>query len=318
MAKKLTVVFPSLTEAQRGSILSAAREAGYECVFAADPELDAADAEIIFGYGADYLHRAKALRWFCSFSAGVEGYLRPGYFASPDVIVSNSSGAYGVTIAEHIVMAALELMRRQAEYSEIVARREWVRDLSIRSLRGARITLLGTGDIGREAAKRLRAFDPARIVGVNRRGADSYGLFDSVLPVSELEKALPETDLLIMSLPETAETRGILSAGRLELMPRGSFIVNVGRGSAIDQPALEALLRRGHFSGAALDVFAEEPIPRGSSLWSCPKLLITPHISGNVTLDYTQERIVELFLEDFENYCAGKPLKRLVRREIGY
>ena len=298
MLKKLTVVFPSLTDAQRGSILSAAQGAGYECIFTADPEKDTADAEIIFGYGADYLRRAKALRWFCSFSAGVEGYLREGCFASPDVLV--------------------ELMRRQTEYSDIVARREWVRNLKIRSLRGARITLLGTGDIGREAAKRLRAFDPERIVGVNRRGADSSGLFDGVLQISELEKALPETDLLIMSLPETAETRGILSAERLELMPRGSFIVNVGRGSAIDQPALEALLRRGHFSGAALDVFAEEPIPQESSLWSCPNLLITPHISGNVTLDYTQERIVGLFLEDFQNYCAGKPLKRLVRREIGY
>lgn len=318
MAKKLMIVFPSLTEAQRAKILSKAREAGYECVFSDHPEREAADAEIIFGYGSDYLRSAKALRWFCSFSAGVENYLAPGYFASPDVLVSNSSGAYGVTIAEHIIMAALELMRRQPDYSEIVARRDWVRDLRIRSLHGARVTLLGTGDIGREAAKRLRAFDPESITGVNRTGADSSGLFDRVVRVDALDLMLPETDLLIMSLPETSETRGVLSAERLALMPRGSFLVNVGRGSALDQAALEKLLRLGHFSGAALDVFAVEPIPRDSTLWTCPNLLITPHISGNVTLEYTQERIVELFLEDLENYCAGKPLRRLVRPGIGY
>ena len=321
MAKKLTVFFPGMQEARRDALYRAAKARGFETAFPQSreelgPELP--DTEIFFGYGGSYLKGAPRLRWFCSFSAGVEGYLDPDFFASRQVLLSNSSGAYGVTIAEHIVMVTLELMRRRQEYAEIVARREWVRDLPIRSIHGSRVTLLGTGDIGREAAKRLRAFGPKRIVGISRSGVAPEGLFDRVSGIDALDEILPETDLLVLSLPETPETRDLLSGNRLALLPEGAFLVNVGRGSALDQDALEAMLRSGRLGGAALDVFREEPIPPESALWTCPRLLITPHISGNVTLDYTAGRIVELFLEDFENYCDGRPLKRRVHPEKGY
>ena len=253
----------------------------------------------------------------CAF-AGVEPLLVPGAFANPEALLTNASGAYGVTIAEHVVMVTLEIMRRQADYNRVVAAREWVRDLPIRSIRGSRVTLLGAGDIGREAAIRLRAFGPKRIIAVNRSGRDAGDMFDKTLPTSALDGVLPETDVLVMSLPGTAETAGIMDGRRLALMPKDAFLINVGRGSAIDEAALLALMQSGHLAGAALDVFEREPLPVDSPMWDCPRLLITTHIAGNMTLDYTVDRIVEMFLEDFGRYCAGMPLAHLVDREKGY
>ena len=321
MNRKMVVVLPVLSPKHREQIRLCAASNGFAVSFFAEAQ-DAlptlADAEIVLGQSELLSRNAPRLRWLCTPSAGVNQFLAPDAFAAPDAMLSNSSGAYGVTIAEHIVMVTLELMRRQAEYNEIVSRRAWRRDLPIRSIHGSRITLLGTGDIGREAAIRLRAFSPQSLIGMNRSGRNPENLFDRIITENELEAVLPETDLLILSLPDTPDTRGILNGHRLALLPRNAFLVNVGRGSAIDQRALEALLRGGHLAGAALDVFEQEPIPAESSLWTCPRLLITPHVAGNMTLDYTVEKIISQFLEDFDRYCEGLPPAHLVDRSLGY
>ena len=310
-----------LTDAHRAAIEAAARAHGFEARFfdsEADALADAAGAEILFTGSLALVGAAKALKWLCVPSAGVEPYLPREVYGSPDAVLTNSSGAYGVTIAEHIVMVAIAMMRRQPEYDRILARREWRRDLVIRSIRGSRITLLGTGDIGRETAMRLRAFAPESITGVNRSGRDAGPLFDRTLPVSELDDVLPETDLLVMSLPGTPATNGLMDRRRLALLPKDAFLVNVGRGNAVDEAALVELMQGGHLGGAALDVFSVEPLPKDHPLWDCPRVLITSHTAGNMTLGYTVDRIVEMFLEDFENYCAGRPMAHMVDRALGY
>lgn len=319
--RKLLVNIHQLTEAHRAAISAAAEGAGWAAAFCDDPQsalTEAPDAEVIFGPDESLLKAAPNLKWLCVPSAGAEQYLDPALYANPEALLSNSAGAYGVTIAEHIVMVTLELMRRQKDYDAVVARRGWLRTLPIHSIRGSRATLLGTGDIGREAAARLRAFGPARVTGVNRTGHAVDGDFDALLPLSALDDVLPETDLLVMALPGTRETAGLMDARRLALLPKEAYLVNVGRGSAVDQRALAALMAGGHLSGAALDVFEVEPLPPGDALWECPRLLITPHVAGNMTLGYTVDRIVRLFLEDFANYRAGRPLIRQVDREKGY
>lgn len=321
MSRKLVVSIHALTEAQREKIRRAAERNGFEALlFDSDaealPHLE--DAEILFGQSSLLSQNAPKARWICTPSAGVNQFLAPDAIASPEAVVTNSSGAYGVTIAEHVVMLTLEMLRRQMDYNAIVARREWRRDLPVRSIKNSRVTLLGTGDIGRETALRFRAFDPACIIGVNRGGKNpDSGLFDRVLPVRDVDAALPETDILIISLPGTPETSRLLDARRLALLPDQALVVNVGRGMVIDQAALETELRRGRLC-AALDVFEQEPIPRDDSLWDCPNLHIMPHVAGNMTLPYTKQRIVDLFLEDFENYCAGRPLARQVDLRKGY
>ena len=317
---KIVAALPTFTDRHRRLIAEAAQAHGYTVAFYPDTQsavADVGDAEIILSYNPDPAKQAPKLKWFCTSSAGVDPFLKEGVFASPDAVLTNSSGAYGVTIAEHIVMVTLEIMRRQQEYTDIVSRREWIRNLPIRAIHGSRVTLLGTGDIGQEAVQRLRAFRPAELVGVNRRGANPRGLFDRVLTQDRLDEVLPKTDLLIISLPGTAETRHMVDARRLAMMPDGAILVNVGRGHVVDTRALETELRAGRLH-AALDVFEQEPLPQDDPLWTCPNLLITPHIAGNMTLPYTVDRIVSMFLEDFENYCAGRPLKHLVERKRGY
>ena len=319
--KKILVYIPRLTGQHRRDIEKAAGKYGHSVVFCDGINAalaEAADAEIILAADPALPGAAPELKWMCCAFAGVEPLLVPGVFANPEALLTNASGAYGVTIAEHVVMVTLEIMRRQADYNRVVAVREWVRDLPIRSIRGSRVTLLGAGDIGREVAIRLRAFGPKRIIAVNRSGRDAGDMFDKTLSTSALDGVLPETDVLVMSLPGTAETAGIMDGRRLALMPKDAFLINVGRGSAIDEAALLALMQGGHLAGAALDVFEREPLPVDSPMWDCPRLLITTHVAGNMTLDYTVNRIVEMFLEDFGRYCAGMPLAHLVDREKGY
>ena len=320
MERKMAVAVPNLTEKHRAAIRTAAERSGFEVRFFGSPEEDPAfwgEAEVIFGHQPAAARTDAALKWICTPYAGVDQFLAPGAFANPDAMLSNSSGAYGVTIAEHQVMMLLEILRRQPEYSKITAARKWERELKVRSIRDSRITLLGTGDIGQETAVRLRSFSPACLVGVNRSGINPGNLFDRILTGADWETALPETDVLMISLPGTRDTFHMVGAEQLALLPDGAVVINVGRGSVADQAALLRELARGRLY-AGLDVFEQEPLLPDDPAWETPNLLITPHTAGNMTLDYTVNRIVELFLEDLDRYSRGDKPERLVDRDRGY
>ena len=155
------------------------------------------------------------------------------------------------------------------------------------------------------------------MTGVSRSGRANAD-FDAVHPVTELDQLLPETDLLFMSLPSVSDTVNILNADRMALLPKGAYVVNVGRGTAIDQDALIKALDSDHLAGAALDVVVPEPLPADHPLRKAKNLLLTPHVAGNMTLGYTCERNVQLFCENLENYAAGRPMHHLVDRRKGY
>lgn len=319
MMRKIAVVVRELTDAQREKIRAAAEGQGFEIRFFDTAKEDPAylkEAEVLFGHLPQAAKTAEKLKWICTPFAGVDQFPAPDAFANPEAMLTNSSGAYGVTIAEHTVMILLDILRRQPDYRRIVAAHEWKRDLTVRSIKGSRIVLLGTGDIGQETAKRLRAFAPASLTGVNRSGRDPGG-FDRILTGENWETVLPETDVLIISLPGTKEAFRMVGAKQLALLPDGAVIINVGRGSVIDQEALIRELKAGRLF-AGLDVFEKEPPEKDDPVWETPNLLITPHTAGNMTLAYTVEKTVEQFLENLDNYCAGKPMKHLVDREKGY
>lgn len=319
MQRKMAAVVRELTAAQTERIRAAAEEHGFEVRFLSTPKEDPDflnSAEVVFGHLVKTAKINSLLKWLCTPYAGVDQFLTEDAFANPDALLTNSSGAYGVTIAEHVVMMLLDILRRQPDYRRIVQAREWTRDLTVRSIRDSRIMLLGTGDIGQETVRRLKAFDPAGLTGVNRSGRDVPG-FDRILTAETWETALPETDILIISLPGTKEAFHMLGAKQLALLPDGAAVINVGRGSVIDQEALIRELKNGRLF-AGLDVFEQEPLEKDDPVWETPNLLITPHTAGNMTLAYTVEKIVEQFLEDLDNYCAGRPLKHLVDRERGY
>ncbi|MCR4678921.1 MAG: D-2-hydroxyacid dehydrogenase [Lachnospiraceae bacterium] len=279
---------------------------------------DFKDAEVLYGFGMKTAATSKNLKWLCVPSAGVDFLMKPGSFANEECLLTNSSGSYGVSIAEHIIAVSLMMMRRLTEFHRETLSGEWGSPRAQKSLKDARITVLGTGDIGSCFARRAVSFEPASLVGVNRSGNSSEDVYDRIYKVCELDKVLPATDLLVMSLPATAETEGILSRERIDFLPEGAYVVNVGRGSAIDEDALADALDSGKLGGAALDVFVTEPLPKDSRLWHTKNLLITPHVAGNLTIDYTIDRNVEMFCEDLLNYAEGRPLKNLVDRNIGY
>ncbi|MBR6323299.1 MAG: D-2-hydroxyacid dehydrogenase [Lachnospiraceae bacterium] len=320
MDRKMLIALPELTKAQRQLVEKKAAEKGFTAIFCDDMEdaaKEAAEAEIILSGNPALVAHTKALRWFCSPAAGVDHFVKPWEDAPAGAVFSNSSGAYGVTISEHIIMVTLEIMRQRESYRQIVSRREWARLLPVKSILGSRIMLLGTGDIGCETVRKLRGFRPATIVGMNTSGRNPEGLFDRTEKIDDLSELLPETDVLIMSLPGTKATRHILDGKMLALLPDGAIIVNVGRGSSIDEAALLPELQAGRLF-AALDVFEKEPLPQDSPLYEAPNLLITPHVSGNMTLPYTLQRITDLFLEDFERYAKGETPERAVDMERGY
>ena len=322
MGRKI-LVYWKITEEQKERIREIADRHGCETCFVMDlqeAEEEAKDAEVMFGADPKPLHQAKNLKWFCTCWAGVNHYLRDGVLPNRSCLLSNSSGAYGVSISEHIIMTALIMMRRFEAYEKIMQDTTvsgWHHNIPMHSLCGSRITVLGTGDIGRTFAKRVKNFEPISVTGVSRSGRQASE-FDQVLQVKDLDTVLPRTDLLVMSLPETPETIGILNRERIALLPESAFVINVGRGSAIDEVALTDALNAEKLTGAALDVMQTEPVPGDSPLRTTKNLLLTPHCAGQMTLDYTREKSVEMFCEDLENYLNGRPLIHLVNKDRGY
>ena len=323
MSRNICIYQEFLTPAHKEQIRQTAEKLGFTPHFFTLDQFDQArecvqSSEVLYAHSPDLLRAApKTLKWYCCSFAGVDPYCKdPSIFANPNCLLSNTN-AYGVTIAEHVVMVMLMLLRRMPEYGEIVRNHSWSNQLPIRSIRDNTFTILGTGNIGVNVAQRLRGMGAAKVIGLSRSGRPVAD-FDEVLPISRLDEVLPETENLIMALPGTAETVGILTPERIALLPAGAYVINVGRGTAIHQEALMDALNSGRLAGAALDVMDPEPLPEDHPLWNTRNLIITPHVSGNMTLGYTCDLNVDMFCEDLENYAAGRPLRQLVDRTLGY
>ena len=318
---KIVIINRLLKETHKEQIRKTAAEVGGSLLFVEAEEdipSDWADCEIIYGFGMANAKVNKNLKWLSVPSAGVDYLMKPGCFANEDCLVTNSSGAYGVTIAEHIIAVSLMMMRKLDYSYSGSLKGNWTSPKPQKSLKDCRILVLGTGDIGCCFARRAKAFEPESITGVSRSGNCSDPSFDSVKKVSELDSLLPSADLLVMSLPDTSETRDILNRERLALLPEGAYVVNVGRGSAIDEDALCESLNSGRLGGAALDVFKTEPLPSDSKLWNTKNLLITPHVAGNLTLEHTLNVNVDMFCKNLLNYAKGLPLNNLIDKNKGY
>ena len=323
MSRNICIYQEFLTDAHKAQIQKTAEELGFAPHFFTLDQFEEAkasvqDCEILYAHSPDLLRAAPAtLKWYCCSFAGVDPYCKdPAIFANPDCILTNSN-VYGVTIAEHVVMVTLMLLRRMPEYEEVVRNRSWSNQLPIRSIRDNEFTILGTGNIGVNVADRMRGMGVAKIIGLSRSGRP-HPAFDEVHPIADLDKVLPDTKILVMALPGTAETIHILNRERIALLPKDAYIINVGRGTAIEQEPLIEALNEGRIAGAALDVMDPEPLPHDHPLWSAKNLILTPHVSGNMTLGYTCDTNVAMFCEDLKNYAAGKPLNGFVDRTKGY
>ena len=275
---------------------------------------EAPEAEIILAFRPlrEGVLRSRRLRWVHALGAGVENLSQD--VVGTDVIISNNH-LHGDAIADHVFAFVLAHTRRMPAAYERQRARCWVHDELVGTvLAGTTMGILGLGTIGSAVARRARAFG-MRVIGTKRRPARLEGV-EQALPPGRTDAVLREAAVLVVSLPLTKETRGIVGAREIDLLPRGGFLVNVGRGGLVDEDALLAALRRGHLAGAGLDVFAQEPLPADSPLWTAPGMIITPHVSGDQP-GY-MARVTAIFCENLRRYLAGQPLLNVVDPALGY
>lgn len=276
------------------------------------------ECEVLFGFFPRKVFKeAQKLKWFqCSY-AGVDKFSDESIYYSPDVILTNSKGAYGTTIAEHMICVTLMMMRRFKPYMDNQNERIWKGLGDIDSVTGSVATVIGLGDIGSNYAMRLKAMGAyVKAVRNNKNKPSPYA--DEIYSPDEIEKAIENADIVALSMPSTKETEHTMTKERFAMMKKGSYFINVGRGSAIDQNALLDALRSGHLKGAALDVFEHEPLESDDPVWDTPNLIITPHISGNTNLPLTRDNIMNIFTCNMERYLKGEELKNVVDKKQGY
>ncbi len=322
MKPVIGILAPFLTPSQRAAIAAAAEENGFalrEFATAEELEENCAECEVLYGYlSPSVLPKARALKWFQSASAGVDQFCDPALWQNPDAVLTNSSGVYGVTISEHMICLVLMLMRRIPEYMACAQRREWGPQMPLRSIYGSTIAVVGTGDLGTSFARRAKALGARCVRGVKRSPAPAGPCYDETYTSDRLKEAVADCDVVALCLPHTKETAGMIDASVLAAMAPRTLLVNVGRGSSVDQEALIEALNSGRLAGAALDVMVPEPLPKDHPLWSAKNLLITPHVAGNMSLGWTCEFDAQLFCENIARYRAGEPLKNTIDRTRGY
>lgn len=268
-------------------------------------------ADIIIGNPpVDVLANASALRLLQLNSAGTGDYPLLATL-QPQAALCCASGCYGLAISEHMIGVLLMMMKKLTLYRDQQFSGSWKSHGFVDSIDGANVLVLGMGDIGSSFAQRMHLLG-AHVTGVRRTPGEKPDYCDAVYTVDKLDDLLPQADIISLSMPETPQTIGMLSSVRFARMKDGVYIVNVGRGSAIDQDALLAALRCGKVKGAALDVTTPEPLPADNPLWKEPNCVITPHISGGYRLPETHSRIIRLACR---NVCAlreGGPLESQV------
>lgn len=262
----------------------------------------------------------KKLKWVHSTSAGVGQLLYPE-LRNSGVIVTNASGVFSVPMAEHTVGLLLALTRnfpdavRQQDREVWSQQQLWDKPQHLSEVNGAVILIVGYGSIGREIGKRARALD-MRVWGVTRSGKGDGAHAEKIIPATELRNALPEADFIVLCAPATADTQTLIGAEQLQQMKRGARIVNLGRGSLLDESALLAALENGTLSGAALDVTEAEPLPASSPLWHAPNLFITPHTSA--LSDRLWHRETALLMDLLQRWFDGRELLNRIDFARGY
>jgi glyoxylate/hydroxypyruvate reductase A len=281
------------------------------CEEPASPPSGIADADVLLTW-RPHPHVIKALpnlKWIHSTGAGVEAILRNSSLPS-DVTITRTATMCGPLMAQYVITFILAWLFRLPLLQENQQQRRW-QQFNAPLASNFTCTVLGMGDIGQEIAQKCQSIG-LKVTGISRSGNSVPGF--EVLPVSQLEQVLPRTNILVVVLPLTAETEGLLDYQRLSLMPSNSLIVNVARGPIIVEADLIRALQNGTLAGAVLDVFDQEPLPVDSAFWEMKNVMITPHIAG----PYDPAATTKVFLENLQRYRIGEPMHYVVDRSREY
>lgn len=263
---------------------------------------------------------ARRLRWIHAPVAGV-GHLLHSELVASDIVLTNASGMSAGTISEHVIAVTLAMFRKLPRAFAAQQAREWVQDEiatppACRMIAGSSVLVVGLGAIGLAVGRALSNLG-ARVVGVRRHVTNDLpsGVAE-VHSSDKLRDVLPAADLVIVAAAETSETRHLIGAEELAAMRPTAVLVNISRGTLIDEAALVAALSANAIGGAALDVFEQEPLPPDHPLWAFPNVLITPHTAG-FRPDHW-DAAVAMFADNLRRFDAGQPLLNVVDKRIGY
>lgn len=281
------------------------------------PDEVLARAEVLMNYGdKSQIAPAKNVRYIHTISAGIDGYIdevdRCHGSALP---VTNGAGVYSDAVGEHVIALLLAVVHGIVPSVRNMAEKQWPAIPMLGNVNGKTIAVLGTGDIGNNAA-RICAAMGARVLGFKLHACEPFPPYSEIYTGDDgLDALLPQADAVLVCLPGSPFTKNMLDARRIGLMKAGSVLINIGRGSIVNTEALMAALRSGHIAAAGLDVTDPEPLPPDHPLWDCPNVLITPHISG---LGASKQKHAEWFAENLRAYLEGRPQPGAVNREMKY
>jgi len=280
------------------------------------------DTDIFIGSSlrSEQFRFAKKIKWVHSTAAGVSQLMYPELRES-GIVLTNPSGIFSPPMAEHTMGLMVAMARNFPDSVRFQDRCEWgQRQISgllgpLTELNGQVLLIVGYGSIGRELARRARSFD-MRVWGVNRFGKGDAAHAEKIVPVAQLDSVLPDADFIVIAAPETHETQHLIGAAQIAKMKPSARLINIGRGSLLDETALVRALQTKALRGAALDVTGTEPLPADSPLWKAPNLFITPHTSG--VSDRLWQKETKLFMDLLERWFDGRELFNVVDLSRGY
>jgi phosphoglycerate dehydrogenase-like enzyme len=264
------------------------------------------------------LARAPRLAWLqAPQAAPPAGYFFPELVAHP-VQVTNFRGIYNDHVALHAIAMLLALARNLPAYLRQQERREWIRHLAdddILHLPESTVLVVGVGGIGAEIGRMVHALG-ATVIGIDPRRTDPSAGMETIFPPERLDALLPLADAVVLTMPHTPETEGLIDARRLALMRPHALLVNIGRGATVRLAPLVDALREGRLGGAALDVFEQEPLPPDHPLWREPRALLTPHVA--VVGPYIVQRRLAVLCDNARRFASGQPLANVVDKALWY
>lgn len=298
--------YAQLVRAQKGRVVVSAAATPSEAAQAVG------EAEILYAwkFPPQLYAKAQRLKWLQAMGAGVDWAIVPEL--PPGVILTRAPGVFGPWMAEYVIGWCSWVTQRVETYREAQRQRRWLDHVLPDRLLGKTLAIVGLGDIGRDVARAALAFG-MRVLGVSRRGR-LVREAERVYPVGQMARALRQADFVVVLLPLTPETHGIIGADAFAAMKPTAWLVNIARGAVVNEAALLEALEQRRIAGAILDVFATEPLPPHHPLWRMDNVVITPHIAG----PSTPEEIAPVFNDNLARYLAGRPLRHVVDRKRGY
>lgn len=311
--KKIVTVIP-MNESQKMRLEEIAK--GAEILYtdaASVTEEQVQNANIILGnVPAGMIQESENLEWMHLNSAGYDNYVKEGILRK-ETLLTNSGGAYGKAVSEHMFAMLLALQKKLHLYRDDQKKHLWADEGEVMSIADTTILILGTGDIGKHFAKMAHALG-AYVIGIKRMPAECPEYIDELYSMEKLRELLPKADAVVSFLPSTEETRGLFDKELFALMKKGSFLVNGGRGDLVCTEDLCDALENGIIAGVAIDVTSPEPLPKEHRIWEIPNAFVTPHVSGFYHLPDTLRNVVSICMENVRRYADHEELKNIVKR----